>query len=133
MGEDDYSGDPALATSVGLPPMLDPAMFLPGDIYDEQQMGAWNTPAAQAQGMPWWQGLAIYGATKAIDNQFPNSPTGVWGNVYPGSAQGANGRTYSQRPLGVGGGVAQASGRFTFGGNGMGLLLMGAVALLLLK
>lgn len=130
---DDYSGDPNLSTLVGLPPPMDPAAFLPGDIADDQQMSGWNPAPAQQQGQPWWQGVATYGITRAIDNQFPNSPTGIWGNTYPGSAPGYNGRTYTQRPLAAGGGVASAQGRFSLTGNPLMMLALVAGAFILLK
>lgn len=57
------------------------------------------TPAPQgSEGAPWWQNLAIYGVSKAIDNTFPNEPRGVQGNTKPGYFAGANGRTYTQNP-----------------------------------
>src|SRR6516164_5983455 len=99
---DIYSGDPSGATAAGVPAPIDQSQVLPGDVSDAQQMSAWNPPAAQAQGIP-WGGAAVYGITKAIDNQFPGSPTGIYGNVYPGSAGGYNGRTYTLRPIGAGG------------------------------
>lgn len=129
---DDYSGDPNLSTSVGLPPVYT-GQQLPGDVADAQAMDPWTPAPAAQQGAPWWAGIAAYGITKAIDNQFPTTPTGTWGNVYPGSAPGYNGRTYTQRPLGAGGGVASAAGRFTMRGDPMLMLALVAGAFLLLK
>lgn len=128
----DYSGDPAGATAVGLPPGVDPNYYLPGDIYDAQAMAPWTPPAAQAQDMTWWQGLMAYGITKAIDNQFPNTPTGIYGNTYPGSIAGP-GRTYTLNPLANGGGAASAGARFSLAGNPLLMLALVGVAVLLLK
>ena len=111
----DYSGDPYTAGAAGMP--SDYGRGMPGDYADEQAMGRWNPPQAAAQGAPWWAGIAAYGVTRAIDNQFPGSPTGVMGNVYPGSVGGWNGRTYTNRPIGAGGGVASANARLSLGGN----------------
>jgi len=139
MGDEDlgqyYDGDTAYQTAVGLPPDYSASSVLPGDVSDQQQMGGWNPPAAQAQGVPWWGGIAAYGITRAIDNQFPGSPTGIHGNVYPGSMGGYNGRTYTVRPIGAGGGVARGSvgGTLNFGGNPMMLLVLVGAAVLLLK
>lgn len=104
----DFTGDPFTSTAVGVPAA--PAYYqLPGDQADAQAMDAWNpAPAAQA-GAPWWAGIAAYGITRAIDNQFPGSPTGIQGNTYPGSGAGNSGRTYTMRPNGAGGGVGSAS------------------------
>lgn len=47
--------------------------------------------------VPWWQNLAMYGVSKAIDNTFPNEQRGMAGNTHPGSFGGTNGRSYNQR------------------------------------
>lgn len=111
----DFSGAATDATALGVVAPLD--YSLPGDISDSQQMNAYNTapPAAQAAGVQWWQGAIQNGISKAIDNTFPTSPTGIMGNTYPGSTAGINGQTYSVKPLGAGGGVlgqSIASGPF---------------------
>ena len=105
----DYSGLASGASAAGLAvPMFD---MLPGDVSDAQQMAAYNTapPAAVQAGMPWYAGAIQYGFSKAIDNAFPSSPSGVMGNTYGGSTAGANGHTYSLAPTGAGGGVASAT------------------------
>lgn len=102
----DYSGDPNAAQAAGMP--SNPGAMLYGDMADQQAMGPFNPPVAQAQGAPWWAAIAAYGVTRAIDNQFPGSPTGTMGNTYPGSVAGTNGRTYTMRPSGSGGGVNSA-------------------------
>ena len=130
---DAYSGDPMLSSTVGITPGYDPSLLLPGDVSDQQQMAAWNPQPAQDQGAPWWAGIAAYGITRAIDNAFPNSPSGIYGNVYPGSLPGYNGRTLTQRPLGAGGGVATARGSVQLGGNPIMLLLLVGAAVLILK
>lgn len=76
---------------------------LPGDRNDTAQMAPFTPTDA---GMPWWQGLAVYGITRAIDNRL--GPPTVQGNVQPGSFGGANGRTYSNNPTGQGGTVSVA-------------------------
>jgi hypothetical protein len=133
----DYSGDPALSTSVGLPtPVIgsnDAQYMLPGDLADNQHMAQWMPPAAQAQGMTWWQAAATMGLNRAIDNVFPGSPTGTMGNVYAGSAAGANGRTYSMRPIAAGGGIMSAKGTASITGNPLMLLLLVGAVILVLK
>jgi hypothetical protein len=111
----DYDGPASTAQAAGIPYTSD--YVLPGDSTDAAQMAAWNTaPApAQAAGVQWWQGLVQYGVSKAIDNTFSSSPTGVQGNVYPGSGAGLNGATYTQRPTGAGGGVLSV--KATAGGS----------------
>lgn len=125
----DFSGLATDATGLGVIAPLD--YSLPGDSSDNAQMAAWNTapPAAQQAGVTWWQGAIQNGISKAIDNTFPNSPTGVMGNTYSGSTAGQNGHTYTQVPQGAGGGVlgqnVGASGSFK--GIPMTWLLVGAV------
>lgn len=127
-----YSGDFLSAPSVGIPPDMTQAPTLPGDVADAQQMEPWKPQAARDNSVPWWAGIAAYGITRAIDNQFPGSPQGTLGNVYPGSFSGYNGRTYTARPSAIGGGAASASLRFGMGGNPLLMvgLLVGAVLLL---
>jgi hypothetical protein len=107
----DFSGYATDASALGVVTPLD--YSLPGDSSDNQQMAAYNTapPAAQQAGVQWWQGAVQNGISKAIDNTFPTSPTGVMGNTYAGSTAGYNGQTYTVKPLGAGGGVlGQAMG-----------------------
>lgn len=130
-----FSGDPGTAGAAGVPSAVTMDQ-LPGDVSDQQAMGQWN-PAAR-QGAPWWAGIAAYGISRAIDNQFPNSPTGIMGNTYPGSGMGANGRTFSQRPTGSGGGVVRAGikspiGQLNFKSDPLLLILLVAGAYLILK
>lgn len=122
---DEYSGDDSGATAVGVPSPYSSSDVLPGDYGDDQAMAPYNSPQAAAAGAPWWAGMAAYGITKAIDNQFPNTPTGVMGNTYPGSFPGANGRTYTNRPAYGGGGV---SSRVAVKASGNPLLLVAVAA-----
>jgi hypothetical protein len=123
---DDYSGLDTGATALGVVAPLD--YSLPGDISDTQQMQSYNTapPAAQAAGVTWWQGAIQNGISKAIDNTFPTSPTGVMGNTYAGSVAGANGQTYTVKPLGAGGGVLGSAPK-TVAGIPTTWLLIGAI------
>lgn len=107
----DYSGDPFSSQAVGIDTNTafgSVGGLLAGDVTDAQAMDRWNPAPAQAAGAPWWAGIATYGIGRAIDNQFPGSPTGIGGNTYPGSGAGSNGRTYNMRPAGAGGGVGGA-------------------------
>lgn len=70
-----------------------PMGLLPGDVYDTAQMAPFIAPAAAKQGMQWWEGVAMYGITRAIDNRF--GPVNVAGNTQAGSFAGQNGRTYT--------------------------------------
>ena len=129
----DYSGPSTGASAAGLAAPIDAS--LPGDVSDAQQMAGFNTAPAAAQqaGVPWYAGAVQYGISKAIDNTFPTSPTGVMGNVYPGSIGGTNGQTYTARPTGAGGGViSQAMGVSSFGGLPLPLVLVGAAVVLML-
>ena len=55
------------------------------------------TPRVQgAEPAPWWQGLVMYGATRAIDNTFDRRRDDLRGNTGPGTFAGQNGSTYSQ-------------------------------------
>lgn len=124
-----YSGDPLQSQSVGISPDSSGAPMMAGDVADYQQMNAWNPPAAQAQGMTWWEGIAKYGITRAIDNTFPGSPVGTMGNIYPGSMAGIGGRTVGYAP----GGVNQAAAAVSVKGNPLMLLLIAAGIFLVLK
>lgn len=125
----DYSGSVLNAAAAGIATPID--YTLPGDSSDGQQMSAWNTApaAAQAAGVPWWAGAVQYGISKAVDNTFPTSPSGVMGNTYAGSTAGANGQTYTLAATGAGGGVTAAAAK-SFGGIPAMYLLIGAAVLL---
>ena len=84
--------------------------------------GVYSTDAAEArvmqpfnadQSQPWWQSLILYGATKAIDNQFTRPA--IEGNTNSGTFGGANGRTYGQTPTATGG-APTLFGRATIAG-----------------
>lgn len=111
-GEAGYTGSYAPADGG-----FDLGGMLPGDVSDGRQMQAF-APA----GMSWWEGVAAYGITRAIDNRF--APVQVQGNTQPGTFAGQNGRTYSNAPAGT----------TAPGGLPIGLLLAGAalVAVMLL-
>lgn len=133
---DYYSGSPLTAQAVGLPGMS--PGYLPGDIPDAVQMEPFSPAPAQQQGAPWWAGAVMYGVTKAIDNQFPGSPTGIMGNTYPGSGASWDGRTYTFN-TGTGGvrpalhpGQVGGSARVAVRGDPMMLLLIGGAALFIL-
>lgn len=66
---------------------------------------------------PWWEGLATYGATRAIDAHFGPNP--VQGNQ-AGTYAGQNGRTYAQGQVGL-----------TGGSDGSGLILLALAGLAL--
>lgn len=97
--------------------------ILPGDVGDMAQQ-RFIPPVAQQQGMAWWESIAAYGITRAIDNRFGPAP--VSGNVQPGSFAGQNGRTYNNAP--------QATGRTTApakqGDGGIGVALLAGLAAL---
>lgn len=66
-------------------------------------------------GKTWWEGLATYGATRAIDAHFGPNP--VQGNT-AGTFAGQNGRTYAQGQVGLAG-----------GSDGSGLILLALAGL----
>ena len=70
-------------------------------------------PFAQDQSKPWWESMAIYGFTRAIDNHFnvARAPSGSQRATYAGQ----NGNTYQQGPQG--------------NNNMMMLLIVGGLAL----
>lgn len=86
------------------------------------QMQPFIPPAAQQQGMAWWESLIAYGATRAIDNRF--GPVPVSGNVQAGSFAGQNGRTYVNT-AGTGGTAPKAQAAAQ---QGPGLLALAAAA-----
>lgn len=61
---------------------------------------------SQDQSVPWWQSMATYGFTRAIDNHYRNPPTPS--GSQPATYSGQNGRTYANGvmvpndPLGIG-------------------------------
>lgn len=92
--------------------------LLPTDIYEANQVAA-TVPADS--GRPWWETMAMYGITRAIDNQFG---TPQIGNSNPGSFAGQNGRTYESTPTPMQprtGVFAQADAQT---GGGLGLLVL---------
>ena len=89
---------------------------LPGDARDDAQMQAFSPDPSR----PWWEAMAVYGLTRAIDNRF--APPSVSGNVNAGSFAGSNGRTYGNTPN-------NAPPPAPAQGPGMGsMLLIGAAA-----
>lgn len=129
-----WAADPStgytIPQTIGLPSANAP--MLPADYQDASQMQPF-APAGDAT--PWFQQMAMFGFSRAIDNL---SRTNVAGNVDPGSFAGTNGGTYSQVPQGQGGGAQRtatgsvsASARLT--GSPMLLLVGLVVAVLILK
>ncbi len=90
------------------------------------KMAPFVPPAAQQQGMNWWESLIAYGATRAIDNRF--GPVNVAGNTNAGSFAGQNGRTYVNT-AGTGGTAPRAS-QAAQSSNLLPLLLVAGLALL---
>ncbi len=72
---------------------------------------------------PWWERVAEYGITRAIDNHL--GPTSQNKTAAPATFAGQNGQTYSQvgTPLAQGGGL----------GGLLPILAIGAAALLLIR
>lgn len=81
-------------------------------------------PVAQAQRMPWWEAVAAYGITRAIDNRF--GPVQVAGNTQPGSFAGQNGKTYNNAPQATGKTTAPAAQPQ----SGVGLAVLAGLAAL---
>lgn len=81
--------------------------------------------------VPWWQNLAVYGITRAIDNQFGTPP--VNGNIAPGSFGGQNGLTYQQTavPSQVRAGLFSTAD--TSSGGMLGLVLLAGFAFLVMN
>lgn len=87
-------------------------------------VGAWGADEREAAklgqfyqngSMPWWEQLASYGATRAIDAHF--GPPAVDKTSQPGTFAGQNGKTYTTgSAVPAGGGVS-------------GLMLLGLAAL----
>ncbi len=74
-------------------------------------------PAPNGDTRPWWERVAEYGLTRAIDNQF--GPAQSNKTTAPATFAGQNGKTYSQ----VGTPTSAASS-----GSGIGPLLLAAAA-----
>lgn len=60
---------------------------------------------SQDQSVPWWQSMATYGFSRAIDNHYKNPPLAAGST--PTTYAGQNGRTYANGrmeadPLGIG-------------------------------
>lgn len=92
--------------------------------YNDQREAAKMDPfVARTEGdtRPWWERVAEYGVTRAIDNQF--GPAQVNKTDMPATFAGQNGQTYSQ-VSGTGGAAA--------GGGSVLPLLLGAAALFML-
>lgn len=73
--------------------VADSGGYTPGPAYyqdraEQQRLGGFYPP-----NKPWWEGVAQYGLSRAIDAKW--GPTITGGNA-PGSFAGANGRTYTQ-------------------------------------
>lgn len=77
-------------------------------------------PRPNGDTRPWWERVAEYGMTRAIDNQFGPAPTNKTGAA--ATFAGQNGRTYSQATAS---GAAAGQG----GGSFLPLLLAAGVAL----
>jgi hypothetical protein len=75
------------------------SQWLP-DQLEAAKMEPFNPLASE--GVPWWQAVASYGITRAIDNRY--GPTNVGGNTQAGSFGGANGRSYLNNGSAVTGG-----------------------------
>ena len=98
--------------------------LLAGDVR-EMPMQQFVPAAGQAQGMPWWESIAAYGITRAIDNRFGPAP--VAGNTDPGSFGGQNGRTYTNTPQAYGSAATPKQAQAA-GSGGMLLVLAGLAA-----
>lgn len=104
--------------------------YTSGDVFEAAKMEPF-TPAANGQREAWWERVAMYGLTRAVDNRF--GPQNIAGNTAPGSFAGQNGRTYTAEPGAQrtapvparGGGISQAAA-----GIPGGWLTIGAGALL---
>jgi hypothetical protein len=75
-----------------------------GTIYDSDYREAYKldayTPAPTGSaGMEWWERLAAYGATRAIDAQF--GPPATNKTSVPSTYAGQNGLTYARTPTGA--------------------------------
>jgi hypothetical protein len=96
------------------PPAYQQAPGYGQDTREQQKLGGFYPPSA-----PWWQGLATYGATRAIDAQFGPPPS--QSNGY-GTFAGQNGRTYAQGPN------RQNQGGAADDGSGLILLALAGLA-----
>lgn len=92
---------------------------------DQREAAKMDRFVARTEGdtRPWWERVAEYGVTRAIDNQF--GPSQVNKTDMPATFAGQNGQTYSQ--------VSGTGGAGTTAGDGSVLpLLLGAAALFML-
>lgn len=73
------------------PPGDQTAYYFATDFNESQKMSQFYPNSGTK---PWWESLAQYGATKAIDAHFAPQPQ--VNTSTPGTYAGANGRTYTQ-------------------------------------
>ena len=92
------------------------AAYLASDFQEQQKF----TQFYPQNGSNWWENLAVYGATRAIDSHF--APSAVDKTAAGASYAGQNGRTYTA-------GAAQTGA----GGNGLVLLLLAVGAFVALN
>jgi hypothetical protein len=90
------------------------------DARETNKLDAFVPTTDASSGAPWWQRMAEYGITRAIDNHYGGTTTDK--TSAPATFAGANGRTYSQVP------GSSASG----GGSMLLPVLLGVGALFLL-
>ncbi len=92
------------------------------DAFEDSKVSPY-VAAPAGDNRPWWERVAEYGITRAIDNHL--GPTSQNKTAAPATFAGQNGRTYSQvgTPLAQGGGM----------GGLLPVLAIGAAALLLLR
>ncbi|MFY9477172.1 MAG: hypothetical protein WAQ08_05845 [Aquabacterium sp.] len=102
---------------------------LESDIRDAYQVAPYQGGDSAS---PWWQNLVLYGAVRAIDNQF-GAPATVYGNTSPGTFAGQNGKSYyaNGRPTTVQAGILPSLDA-SFGGMG-GLLLLAVFAFVVMN
>lgn len=91
------------------------------DARESQKLNPYTAAPAGSEGMAWWERLAQYGATRAIDAQF--GPPATNKTSAGGTFAGQNGRTYTTQ-----GGNAQPGQ----GGSILPVVIAGVVALLAL-
>lgn len=116
-----YAGDEEGGMSITGSGMLE------GDQYDHLKMAPFVPVPAAAPAMAWWESLASYGVTRAIDNRF--GPVNLGGNTSAGTFAGQNGRTYTNTT----GAGAQPAGAAGIGGSTLLLIAAGVLAIALLR
>ncbi len=96
----------------------------PGYLTDARESAKLDAfvPAPNGDSRPWWERVAEYGLTRAIDNQY--GPPAVNKTSAPATFAGQNGRTYSTAPNN---GTASPAG-----GSGLGPLVLAGLAFLFL-